>query len=210
MKKTLTAIATAAALLVAGCGSESGSNGGESGAAATDYQGTAGQVTPGPAPLDGDTGFLSALGLEGAGAPEVVKGLETTSADRDAGIVGSVRYDHIVFNTPAGEHTLQLPEGQFYVSIAPFVDQTHECYYHNLATCQGELVEEDLDVTITADDGEVLVDETVKTYQNGFAGFWLPRDIEGTIEISYDGKSVTAPLATGPEDPTCVTTLQLT
>ena len=205
MKKTLTAIAAAAALLVSGCGSDSGGSVG-----ATDgTQTAAGQATSSP-DTDGDTGFLSALGLEGAGVAEVVEGLETTSADREAGIVGSVRYDHIVFNTPVGEHTMEIPEDQFYVSIAPFVDQTHECYYHNLATCQGELVEEDLDVTITTTDGEVLVDETVTTYQNGFAGFWLPRDIEGTIVISHDGKSVTAPLATGPEDPTCVTTLQLT
>ena len=36
------------------------------------------------------------------------------------------------------------------------------------------------------------------------------RDLEGTIEVEFDGKSVTAPIATGPEDPTCVTTLQLT
>ena len=83
-----------------------------------------------------------------------------------------------------------LPEDQFYVSIAPYVDQTHECYYHNLASCQGELVGEDLDVTITSDDGEVLVDETVTTYDNGFVGFWLPRDIEGTIEVEFDGSRV--------------------
>ena len=64
-------------------------------------------------------------------------------------------------------------------------------------------------MTITAADGEVLVDETLTTYDNGFGGFWLPRDIEGTINVEFDGKSVTAPIATGPEDPTCVTTLQL-
>ncbi|MCA1782124.1 MAG: CueP family metal-binding protein, partial [Intrasporangiaceae bacterium] len=122
----------------------------------------------------------------------------------------SVRYDHVLFTTEDGEKQIPLAEDDFYLSLAPYVDQTHECYYHNLAGCQGELVGEDLDVTITAADGEVLVDETVTTYDNGFVGFWLPRDIEGTIEVSFDGRSVTAPIATGPEDPTCVTTLQLT
>lgn len=207
MKKTLTAIAAAATLLIAsGCGSDAG----ESESAATDTGTSASQSTATSSSADGDASFLEALGLADAGVEEVVHGLETTGADREAGIVGSVRYDHIVFTSPAGEHTMAIPDGDFYVSIAPFVDQTHECYYHNLATCQGELVDEDLDVTITTADGQVLIDDTVTTFQNGFAGFWLPRDMEGTIEISYDGKSVTAPIATGPDDPTCVTTLQLT
>ena len=32
---------------------------------------------------------------------------------------------------------------------------------------------------------------------------------EGTITVTWDGLSTTAPIATGPDDPTCVTTLQL-
>ncbi len=86
---------------------------------------------------------------------------------------------------------------------------THECFYHNLASCQGELVGEDLTVRITSADGEVLADGTVTTYDNGFVGFWLPRDIEGTIEVEWEGLSATAPIATGPDDPTCITTIQL-
>lgn len=206
MNRPLTAIAAAAALLLTGCGSDTT----DAEDVASDLQSTASDIASSASSAAGDTAFLGALGLDGAGAAEVIDALEKTDADREAGIVGSVRYDHIVFSTPAGEHTMDIPEDEFYLSIAPFVDQTHECFYHNLATCQGELVEEDLDVTITTDDGEVLVDDTVTTYQNGFVGFWLPRDVGGTIEVAHDGKSVTAPLATGPEDPTCVTTLQLT
>ena len=33
--------------------------------------------------------------------------------------------------------------------------------------------------------------------------------IEGTITVTWDGLTATAPIATGPHDPTCVTTLQL-
>lgn len=157
-----------------------------------------------------DTSFLEPFGLEEAEPRDIVTALDQTNDDRDSGVMGSVRYDSIVFSTPDGETSIPLAEDDFYLSLAPYVDQTHDCYYHNLATCQGELVGEDLDVTITTGDGEVLVDETVTTYDNGFVGFWLPRDIEGTIQISHDGRSVSAPVATGSDDPTCVTTLQLT
>ena len=157
-----------------------------------------------------DTSFLEPYGLADSEPRDIVTALDRTNDDRANGLAGSVRYDHVLFTTDDGEQRIPLAEDEFYLSLAPYVDQTHECYYHNLSSCQGELVGEDLDVTITSDDGEVLVDETVTTYDNGFVGFWLPRDIEGTIEVEFDGRSVTAPIATGPEDPTCVTTLQLT
>jgi hypothetical protein len=156
-----------------------------------------------------DTSFLEPFGLEEMAPRDIVTALDRTNDDRDSGVMGSVRYDSVVFTTPDGEMTVPI-EDDFYLALAPYVDQTHDCFFHNLATCQGELVGEDLDVTITTDDGEVLVDETVTTYDNGFVSFWLPRDITGTIEVTHDGRSVTAPVATGPDDPTCVTTLQLT
>ncbi|MDX5399624.1 MAG: CueP family metal-binding protein [Actinomycetes bacterium] len=153
--------------------------------------------------------FLAPYGLEDSSAEEIVTALDRTNEDREAGLAGSVRYDTVVFATPGGETELPLPDDLFYLSLAPYVENTHDCYYHNLASCQGELVGEDLEVTIIAADGEVHVDGTVTTYDNGFVGFWLPRDIEGTISVTWDGLSATAPIATGPDDPTCVTTLQL-
>lgn len=204
MLRTTTALFAAIALLVIpGCGS------GDDDATAP-HTPSAAATAETDAPASGDTSFLEPLGLAGSDARAIVDALDRTSDDRDAGIAGSVRPDHILFSTAdGGEFTVPI-EDDFYVSIAPFVEGTHECFFHNLATCQGELVGEDLDVRITTADGEVLVDETVTTFDNGFVGFWLPRDVEGTIEVTWGEKSVTAPLATGPDDPTCVTTLQLT
>lgn len=148
--------------------------------------------------------------LDGKSTEQIIEELDKGADDKTAQLVGSVRYDELQLTDQESGEELTLPmDDEFYLAIAPYVEKTHECYYHNLASCQGELVDQQLDVTITADDGEVLVDETVTTYQNGFVGFWLPRDIAGTISVSYDGKSVEAPFATGADDPTCVTTLQL-
>jgi len=195
MNKSTLAAAAIPLLILAGCSSA------EPEAAQTTSATQAPQVS--------ETSFLEPFGLDGSDPQEIVEVLDQTNDDRDQGIVGSVRFDHVVFTTNDGETEIALPDDVFYLALAPYVDQTHDCYYHNLASCQGELVGEDIDVTITSSDGEVLVDETVTTYDNGFVGFSLPRDIEGTIEVAFDGRSVTAPIATGPEDPTCVTTLQL-
>ena len=65
-------------------------------------------------------------------------------------------------------------------------------------------------MTVTDDSGEVLVDEQMATFDNGFVGMWLPRGTTGTIEMEYDGKSGVVDFGTGKDDPTCVTTLKLT
>ncbi len=56
---------------------------------------------------------------------------------------------------------------------------------------------------------DVLVDETRTTFENGFTGFWLPRNIEGTLRITSDGRSAEADFTTHPDAPTCLTTMHL-
>ncbi|WP_455133218.1 hypothetical protein [Microbacterium aurum] len=48
------------------------------------------------------------------------------------------------------------------------------------------------------------------TFDNGFAGFWVPRSLQGTIEVTYGGRSGTTPFSTTGDAATCITTLQLT
>ncbi|NCT90326.1 hypothetical protein GXB85_05080 [Cellulomonas sp. APG4] len=149
------------------------------------------------------------LGLDGIDGREIVEQLDASTDDRPFAFMASVREDEVLLGDGTQEVAVALPEDELYVSIAPYVDQTHECYYHSLATCQGELVEQPVSVTITADDGTVLVDEDATTYANGFVGFWLPRDVEGTIEVTYADKTGSVPFSTGEGDPTCITTLQV-
>lgn len=157
-----------------------------------------------------DAPLQDAYGLTGMTGREIVDHLDRLPAEaRPTGLLASVRAGELLLSDGTAEVTVDLPEDERYVAVAPFVETTHECYYHSLTTCQGELVEREVDVTVTTDDGAVLVDETTTTQPNGFVGYWLPRDVEGTIEVGYDGRTGSVPLATGPDDPTCVTTLRL-
>lgn len=74
----------------------------------------------------------------------------------------------------------------------------------------GELATIDVQVQIVdKTNDKVLLDETRATFDNGFIGFWLPRDIEGNLRVTYDGKTGEAGFATSQDAPTCLTTLQL-
>lgn len=116
----------------------------------------------------------------------------------------------IVTNEENEEETVyELPEEEFFVSIAPYINETHPCTNHSLTGCQGELVEKEFDVYIEDEDGKVMVDEKITSLPNGFFDLWLPREKTYTVTISYDGKTVESELSTFENDGTCITTMQL-
>src|SRR5699024_5973821 len=51
----------------------------------------------------------------------------------------------IVTDSNDKELVYDLPEEEFFVSIAPFINETHPCENHSLTGCQGELVNQDFD-----------------------------------------------------------------
>lgn len=65
-----------------------------------------------------------------------------------------------------------MPDDQFYLPWRPHHAHTHDCFYHNTGSCQGELVNSQVHVTITTADGIVIVNRDATTYANGFIGFW--------------------------------------
>jgi hypothetical protein len=156
--------------------------------------------------------LLAENDLNGLNAKQIIERLDSLPVtERSQGFFASIRPDSLIVSDQGGrEVSLPMPENEFYVSVAPYVTQTHDCFFHSLTTCLGELQNEEVQVTIINADGAVLVDGSYRTFSNGFLGFWLPRDISATITLEHNGQSVTAPLSTSVDDPTCVTTLQLT
>lgn len=165
---------------------------------------------PAPAGAPAASAPIELAELDTLSPTEVVDVLEAVPvAERPTAFTVSVRPDKLVVTTKGGETERALPDDAFYLSFAPYLDTTHECFFHSLTTCHGELGGERIDVTITAPSGDVLVDDTLTAADNGFVGVWLPRGIRATLTTTYEGKSATAEIGTGPDDPTCLTTLQL-
>lgn len=154
--------------------------------------------------------LLREHGLEQAGTSEVVEHLDRTNEDRSTGLAASVTYDSVILQDGGQEVILALPEDEFYLAVAPWTTTTHDCFNHSLTGCQGELVNTPVQVLVIDDSGEVLVDEATSTYDNGFVGFWLPKDITGTLAITSTAGTASQDFSTLEGSPTCITTLQLT
>ena len=158
--------------------------------------------------------FLTEHGLGGLDVRELVDELDRTPlAERSEEFASSITAEALILSDQHA-HTaeLPLPDDLVYVSVAPYVTQTHDCYNHSPTGCIGELQNAEITVRVTdAASGDTLVDEAVQTYDNGFVGFWLPRDLEGTLTIMHDGLSVSQAIsAAGARAQTCITTMQLT
>jgi hypothetical protein len=203
MFPTKTAASFAALILVLSLTACTG--GGEADSASTDAGASAG--------LGGDAdAILAEYDIEApASATELIEHLQAQPlADRPEGLMASVRVDELLLAGGDNEVSLALPQEKFHLSIAPYLTETHECFYHSLTTCVGELGEEDFHVTITDDASEkVLLDRDITTFGNGFFDVSLPAGLDITVLIDDGERSVELPLGTRAEDATCVTTAKL-
>ncbi|WP_269302844.1 CueP family metal-binding protein [Aeromicrobium sp. HA] len=156
--------------------------------------------------------FLARYDLDGLSATEVIDRLDAMPVqERPEGLTASVRPDVVVLGDGRREVELPMPRDEVYVSVAPYRRDTHDCHFHSLTTCLGELANAPLRVELTAADGEVVLSETRSTFDNGFVGLWVPRGIRGTLTVEHEGSRGTVPMSTrGDQDATCVTTLRLT
>jgi hypothetical protein len=115
----------------------------------------------------------------------------------------------IVTNSDEGQVIYDLLEEDFFVSIAPYVEQTHPCANHSLTSCQGEIADEEFAVYIEDMQGKVIIDQTMKSHANGFIDLWLPRDHTYRVTIENRGRAQVSEISTFESDNTCITTIQL-
>ena len=152
-----------------------------------------------------------------APSPANLRGLEAADALALAnewmgnGVTTFVTPEGVNFEFPGGRKaSVRLPADTMVVAFAPFINRTHPCEIHYMSGCQGELVGVPVDVVARLADGTVVVDDTIRTMSNGFIELWLPRDVEISIEMAAEGKSVRGTIGTFANSNTCITTLQLT
>lgn len=115
----------------------------------------------------------------------------------------------IVDGDTADSKTYDLPKDEFFVSIAPYVDQTHPCEIHSLTGCRGEMTEQEFQVNVTDADGNTVLNQKMTSQANGFIDLWLPRDQTYRVQVTHDGKTAESEISTFDGDQTCITTLQL-
>jgi hypothetical protein len=158
-KRALAGTTLMLAVTLAGCAAETDSPD------AAAPNGAASKSAPSSVPADAEP-LLAEHGLAGMDTVEIIDHLDRLGgAERPTDMMASVRPGELVVSAGSEEFSLGIPADRFYLSVAPYVDQTHECFYHSLTTCQGELTGKDVEVKIVdAATGEVLVDQTRTTF----------------------------------------------
>ncbi len=152
---------------------------------------------------------LEKYDLDSMSVIEMVNALDER-VDEPSSLTASITPNTLVLYDNGEQFNFDLPDDQFYVSFAPYINSTHPCGQHNLVSCRGELKNETFHVIITKVDGTVIIDDYLTSMDSGFIGLWLPKDIEGTINIEYNDLSVESSIFTFDQSDTCITTpLQL-
>ncbi|PSU03168.1 hypothetical protein C9J03_21655 [Photobacterium gaetbulicola] len=101
-------------------------------------------------------------------------------------------------------------DDEFLLSIAPYEQVTHGCTFHVPTGCQGEMVNKAMMVEIKdTQTNEVVQSGMVKTQQDGFIDFWMPKNGRYQFTFTYQGKTATEVLSTEGNSRTCITTMQL-
>ena len=155
-----------------------------------------------------DAEFLAAHGLAGKTTEQMVEAIDSSPQARPLPYNAGITSTELKLSDGTQQFSYPLGD-KFYLSFAPYLTRTHPCFNHSLSGCRGELANTPFDVKVTDKSGKVLMQKKMASHANGFVGIWLPRDIEGTIEVSYQGKKATAPIATHTSSQTCLTTLPL-
>jgi hypothetical protein len=152
--------------------------------------------------------FLAKHGLAGKTVEQMVEAIDQSPQARPLGYSAGITSHALVLSE--GQQKFSYPLGdKFYLSFAPYLQQTHPCFNHSLSGCQGELANTPFEVTITDKAGKVILNKTLTSHQNGFVGVWLPRNTEGTVSVSYKGRTAQSAFATFDDSQTCMTTLAL-
>lgn len=154
--------------------------------------------------------FLYRNNLANKSVVEIVSHLED-KLDENKGFNAGITGESLILSDAFDQIKLPLPDGLFYLSIAPYIDQTHGCSNHSLITCRGELKNETFYIQITDLESSIkILDQTISSSSNGFLGVWLPANKSYDINISYNSLTSTTIITTSETSYTCLTTMKLT
>ena len=141
---------------------------------------------------------------------DIRKLVQEYSGNRTEDVSASITSNELIIKDQNDKETsYDISEEEFFVSIAPYMKDTHPCEIHSLTGCQGELANKDFKVRIENEEGKIIMDETLKSLENGFIDVWLPRNQTFQVEIQYGEKTSKSTISTFKGDNTCITTMQV-
>ena len=132
-----------------------------------------------------EASFLWRNGLSGLNVKEMVEKLERVDSER-GDFSASITSHKLILADAVSSYAFDLPEDEFYLSLAPYESKTHTCSIHSLVSCSGEKVEQTFFVNVKdSDTMETILEGSFETSVKGFLGLWLPRDKNATISVTW-------------------------
>lgn len=135
---------------------------------------------------------------------ELVYALENNEFDRSL-ISSSIENDKVKITIEEELFEYNLPNDEMYISIAPYIETTHDCFSHSLTGCQGELINQEIQIVILDELGLIISDELYFSGKDGFIGIWLPKDEIYEFKIYYQALETSMQISTRNELKTCYT-----
>lgn len=118
--------------------------------------------------------------------------------------------DRIKANFPDNSHAIISTKNDHLLSIAPYIHQTHPCYFHIPTGCTGEIKSKKIQIKIVDIKTKKIVKfGVVETGKNGFIDLWMPKGNIFEVSLYYQGKSVTQTISTTDGAKTCITSMKL-
>ena len=168
--------------------------------------GTTSQTTPTAPPRVAGVSPAMVEGLDVKAAPVLANQWKTEAPEVET----YVDTGQVSFEFKNGKKvTIPLPSDQMVVAVAPYINYTHPCEVHYMSGCQGELVDVPVKVVARTADGDIVLEETMRTMSNGFIELWLPRNEDFSLFIEAKGLHAEESISTRRNSNTCITTIKL-
>ena len=131
--------------------------------------------------------------------------------DSSPKITSHITQTEVIFDFPDGQTvTKKVPDSIFYLAVAPYINETHECELHYPSSCEGELKVKSMNITAKDNDnGSIYFDGNITTLKHGFFEIWVPRNRNLTLTIKYNDLTGEEILSTNSDSRTCITTMKL-
>jgi len=133
------------------------------------------------------TYLLRNSGVYGLDTKELIIALENNLLEDI--LVASIDDEFIVYYIQEERYVHKLEVDLHYISFAPYIGLTHECYIHSLTGCQGELLMEDVYIEIYDESGEKIFSDTLNTGEDGFIGLFLESNKVYNVKVESSGYS---------------------
>lgn len=96
-----------------------------------------------------------------------------------------------------------------FLSIGPYQNQTHDCYYHNPMTCKAEFQGKEVRFHVGSLDDSYDTTGVGLTTANGFLDLNLPKNRSFEVELVIDGLGGSGIVTTTEGSPTCITNIRM-